>query len=471
MCCASASSSPSALRRRSESVEPAAQEGEGARALLRPFDAERRRSGSLTRSAVAPSGFARTAASSSSSSSSSGITSGNTSGAQGKDAMSPAGGMLPPAQVLTRTTSALGSSGPLTPVRSAGASAVSPVVVAAGGVPSEACLVTTAVTIAWAEALMRLHILIVENGIQMPPDVLTRRRMAIKQQAYTQMLHVVQLCFDRAFVSFNTDRVTWLKESLSAHPLREILDSVLSPPQLMQKIAGLAVASTATATATATATPSAAALTGVGATSSTTSDTAGTATATGSVAAAVAVGSTGTAAGALNSSAGATTAKKPAAAATPVVGSGAPGIAVPVLPPLGDSSAGSKAVGSVVASPRGVPGSSGGSGSNVAAGTGAAGAGAVVAPANSSTVPGPAPLPSPIVHAADTVVATPQKPAVATTPAQTAAAAGAAATQAPAARTSTAALSPLATHSVVVVPQREPEDSALRSPRTPLPPS
>ena len=441
MCCASASSSPSALRRRSESVEPAAAaagtgaagtgtaDGEGARALLRPFEPERRRSGSLTRTAVTAGGFARGANSSGSS--------GETAGTQGRE-LSPAGMLLPPAQgLLVRTMSAAAMTGTTT-----GAAVEA-------RAPSEACLVTTAVTIAWAEALMRLHILIVENGIQMPPDVLTRRRMAIKQQAYTQMLHVVQLCFDRAFVSFNTDRVTWLKESLSAHPLREILDSVLSPPQLMPKIAVGAAAAPATATGDAPA-----------------------AAATGTTATVTATGSRSTSSDKLSNSSDSINSSNTGIAAAPklTTSSGA-SMSMPALPSLGataavaghgDSSKTTQAV-AAVASPRVGPGgvgSSTGGTSSAAAGTTA---GTVVAPANSSTVPGPAPLPSPIVHAADAVIATPQKPAG--PGAQTAS------PPQPAARTSTAALSPLATQSVLVVPLREPEDSSTpHSPRAPLSP-
>ena len=346
--------------------------------------------------------------------------------------------LLPPAQgLLVRTMSAAAMTG----TTGAGAAVEA-------RAPSEACLVTTAVTIAWAEALMRLHILIVENGIQMPPDVLTRRRMAIKQQAYTQMLHVVQLCFDRAFVSFNTDRVTWLKESLSAHPLREILDSVLSPPQLMPKIAVGAAAAPATATGDAPA-----------------------AAATGTTATVTATGSRSTSSDKLSNSSDSTSSNAGIAAAPKLTTSSGASMSMPALPSLGATAAvaghgdSSKTTPTVaaVASPRVGPGgvgSSTGGTSSAAAGTTA---GTVVAPANSSTVPGPAPLPSPIVHAADAVIATPQKPAG--PGAQTAS------PPQPAARTSTAALSPLATQSVLVVPPRESEEgSTPHSPRAPLSP-
>ena len=85
--------------------------------------------------------------------------------------------------------------------------------------PSHACLVTTAVAVAWSESLMKMHLLIVERGVRVPAGA-----------SISRTISVVQSCFDRAFASFNTDRIKMLEEKLSLLPLRDVLDSILVDP-------------------------------------------------------------------------------------------------------------------------------------------------------------------------------------------------------------------------------------------------
>jgi len=84
--------------------------------------------------------------------------------------------------------------------------------------PSHACLVTTAVAIAWSESLMKMHLLLVERGIKVQRGLSTVAR--------------VRGCFDRAFASFNIDRIEMVEEKLAQQPLNDVLDSILVMPDL-----------------------------------------------------------------------------------------------------------------------------------------------------------------------------------------------------------------------------------------------
>ena len=90
--------------------------------------------------------------------------------------------------------------------------------------PSHACLVTTAVALAWSESLMKMHLLIVERGVRVPTGP------AGAGAGLGRTISVVQSCFDRAFASFNIDRIKMLEEKLSLLPLRDVLDSILVDP-------------------------------------------------------------------------------------------------------------------------------------------------------------------------------------------------------------------------------------------------
>ena len=84
--------------------------------------------------------------------------------------------------------------------------------------PSHACLVTTAVAIAWSESLMKMHLLLVERGIKVQRGLSTVAR--------------VRGCFDRAFASFNIDRIEMVEEKLAQQPLNDVLDNILVMPDL-----------------------------------------------------------------------------------------------------------------------------------------------------------------------------------------------------------------------------------------------
>jgi len=107
--------------------------------------------------------------------------------------------------------------------------------------PSHACLVTTAVAIVWSESLMKMHLLIVERGIKVHKGLSTVAR--------------VRSCFDRAFASFNIDRIEMAEEKLSQLPLNDVLDSFLVMPEQTPSVSRVPPAPTPSPMSSALASP------------------------------------------------------------------------------------------------------------------------------------------------------------------------------------------------------------------------
>eukprot|EP00727_Mastigamoeba_balamuthi_P005729 m51a1_g1776 putative protein kinase domain containing protein (2257) ;mRNA; f:327631-336212 len=104
--------------------------------------------------------------------------------------------------------------------------------------PTKDALLSVAVAIAWTEALMRLHLLLVERGVEIPKDsrragggTLSREERRNLRRTKETIFAMVKECVDTAFVSFNEDRVLLFYEKLRETPLDEVLSSILKPPE------------------------------------------------------------------------------------------------------------------------------------------------------------------------------------------------------------------------------------------------